>query len=402
MPFYRNKKTSIKKVLKITGWTILSIFVLINITILISGKFHIYRAIQNTIFQGRLKPSIHEYSIFYNRIIEASNPREWDTHPSYASNDLKQEDVELFNTIGTESYLIIKNDSLYYEKYWPEYNNSNKDSISNSFSVAKSIISLLIGIAVDEGKITSIDDPIGKYVESYNEDGKEKITLRHLLTMSSGLNWDESSTPFSDNTEAYYGWDLESLMDKQSVMEEPGVYFDYMSGNTQLLGFALEKATDMSVSEYTQQKLWGPLGATYNALWNLDTKDGHEKTFCCIYATSRDYARIGQLMLNKGMWKGKRIISSKYVQQATSLADLKVKPDDSKNKKYGLSWWIDHYRGLNIYYARGILGQYIICIPEHDLVIVRTGYSRGEKLPTDHAEDLYWYIDAALEMTNGK
>jgi len=398
MLFYKNRKRTLRRILKITGWTILSIIVIINLIILISGKFHLYKTIQNTLLQGRFVPTIHEKNIFFNRPIEASSPQEWKAHPRLPAHKLSDQTIERLKSIDTESFLIIKNNRLYFEQYWTSYHNANKDEISNSFSVAKSILSILIGIARDEGLISDLDQPIGNFVESYNTDGKELISLRHLLTMSSGLNWDESPTPFSDNTEAYYGTDLEDLMNKQEVAEAPGIYFDYMSGNTQLLGFALEKATGMSVSEYAQRKLWGPINATTDALWNLDGQEGHEKTFCCFYATPRDFARIGQLFLNKGMWNGKRVISEAYIQETITPADLRDKNTDLPNTKYGLSWWIDNYEGLQIYYARGILGQYIICIPKYDLVIVRTGYQRGEKLETDHPSDLYWYIDAAIEM----
>ncbi len=391
------KKINWRRVFKIFGWSMLTIIVSINLIIIISGKFHIYRAIANTIFQGRLMPDIHEQAIFENRVIVATNPTEWKTHQDFALNTLDKLDVERFNSIETESFLVIKNDSLFFERYWEEYNEQNMDSLSNSFSVAKSVISALVGIAIDEGKIGSIDDPIGKYVESYNSDGLEKITIRHLLTMSSGLNWDESPSPFSDNTEAYYGWDLEKLMNKQSVEYDPGEKFEYMSGNTQLLGFALKEATGMTLSKYLEEKLWGPLGCTSNALWNLDDDDGHEKAFCCLYSTSRDFARIGQLYLQNGNWHGKQLIPEAWVKQSITPADL-INEDGSENTKYGLSWWITEFKGLPVFYARGILGQYIICIPKYELVVVRTGYNRGEKLPSDHPEDVYWYIEAALKM----
>ncbi len=397
MPFYRMRKIPWRKIFKVFGWTILSIIVLINLYIIISGKFHLYRAMANTLFNARLLPGIHNYESFENRVVKATNPVEWETHHKYAQNDLRSVDIDRLESIETESFLIIKHDSLYFEKYWEEHADHTKDSTTNSFSVAKSIVSILIGIAYEEGKIKSIDQPVGDYVKSYNKDGKEDITIRHLLTMSSGLNWDESASPFSDNTEAYYGWDLEELMDKQDVVSTPGKVFDYMSGNTQLLGFVLEKATGQTVSDYASEKLWGPLGCTSDALWNLDERNGHEKTFCCVYATTRDFARIGQLFINKGTWRGKRIVSESWVNQSITPADLKTE-DGEKNTKYGLSWWLTSFRNHEVYYARGIRGQYIICVPDYDIVIVRTGYYRGDKLDSDHPEDVYWYIEAALAM----
>ena len=391
------KKFPLKRTLKITGWTILGIIVAANLFILISGKFHLYKAIRNTILEGRLMPTIHEYQIFHNRTIEANNPIHWPTQCDYAGHRLRDTDIEKFNSIETESYLIIRNDSLYFEQYWPEYYQYNADSISNSFSVAKSIVSILIGIAIDEGKIGGLEDKVADYIPAFKKGDLGKITIRHTLNMSTGLNWDESSSPLSDNTEAYYGWDLLDMVENQEALEEPGKQFNYLSGNTQIAAFCLEKAIGKPISEYASEKLWTPLNATHNALWNLDEKDGMEKAFCCFYATTRDFARIGQLFLRNGKWGNKQIVSSAYVKESTTPADI-VTEDGSENKKYGLSWWLDNYNGLEIQYARGILGQYIIVIPRYDLVVVRTGYQRGEKLDTDHPEDLYWYIDAALAM----
>lgn len=385
-----------KKVFKRTGWAILALIAVVNIVILIRGDFYIYKAFANTIMKGRFGPSIDEHDIFYNRTLEAAEPQPWKTHPDYAANNLRQKDLERFESVETVSYVVIRNDSLYFEQYWDGF---DRNSITNSFSVAKSVVSILIGIAVDEGLIKNIDEPAGNYVPSFSEDGKEKVTIRYLLTMSSGLDWYESGAdPFSDNAEAYYGWDLEGMVNNMELETEPGKVFNYQSGNTQVLAMVLEKATGKNISEYATEKLWKPLGMMSDGLWNLDGEDGMEKAFCCIYATARDYARIGQLFLNGGSWKGERIISNAYVQESVRPADLKDENGDP-NKKYGLSWWMDNYEGVPFYYARGILGQYIICVPKYELVVFRAGHQRGDKRDNDHPEDLYWYIEAALTMS---
>jgi CubicO group peptidase (beta-lactamase class C family) len=257
---------------------------------------------------------------------------------------------------------------------------------------------LLIGIAIDDGLIGSVDDPVAKYLEEFEKDGREKITIRDLLTMSSGLDWDESgSSPMSDNAEAYYGWDLRGQMFGIKPKMNPGEVFEYASCNTQFLGFILSKVTQMSVAEYLEQKIWRPIGMEQEALWNLDDKDGDEKAFCCLYATARDFLRIGRLMLHNGNWNGSQIVSEDWVQQSVTPAKL-LNEKKEPNVVYGQSWWIDVYKGTPFYYARGILGQYIICIPAYDLVIFRAGHQRGEKTDSDHPEDIYWYIEAALAM----
>jgi CubicO group peptidase (beta-lactamase class C family) len=377
------------------GWGILILIAGVNLFIIVTGRFYIYKAFANTVMVGRFGPAIDEHEIFFNRVVHAPKPQPWKTHPDYAANSLRDTDIEKFRSIGTVSFAVVYRDSLFFEQYWEGY---NKASVTNSFSVAKSVVSMLIGVAIGDGKIESVDDPVSKYLPEFEAEGKEKITLRHLLTMSSGLDWDESgSDPLSDNAEAYYGWDLEDVMYSLDVKEDPGITFEYMSCNTQILAFVLEKATGKHVSEYLEEKLWSPLGMGDSALWNLDDEDGHEKAFCCLYATARDYLRLGSLYMKGGQWKGRQLVPENYVRESLTPAKLK-NTEGNLNVNYGFQWWLDTYKGMDVFYARGILGQYIICIPSKELVIFRAGHERGDKLDTDHPEDLYWYIDAALQM----
>ncbi|MCW3120170.1 MAG: beta-lactamase, partial [Chitinophagaceae bacterium] len=269
----------------------------------------------------------------------------------------------------------IKNDSLLYENYWDGYNDS---SLSNSFSVAKSITSLLIGIAIKEGKIKSVGDAVGNYLPEFKEGLGAKLTIRDLLTMSSGSNWDESyANPLSVTTEAYYGSDLYKTATGIKIIREPGTLHSYKSGDTGLLGLILEKATGKSLSEYASGKLWKPLGAEHPALWSTDREKGNEKAYCCFNTNARDFARIGQLMLDSGKWNGSAIIDSAYYQQSISACNI---PDETGKpcNYYGYQWWIrPAYEG--VFYARGILGQYVIVIPSKKTIIVRLGKKRSDK-----------------------
>jgi len=270
--------------------------------------------------------------------------------------------------------------------------------VSNSFSVAKSIVSILTGIALKEGSIRDIDQPVGDFLPAFGKGARARITIRHLLTMCSGLNWDESYiNPFSMTTKAYYGKDLKGLIMNLEAVEEPGRVFKYLSGNTLVLAMVLEKATGMNLSKYASEKLWKPLGAGRSALWSLDKKDGREKAYCCFNSNARDFARMGQLYLDRGMWKGRRLVPADYVAASTRPAPL-VHPDGRPCGIYGYSWWLARHRDMRIFYARGILGQYIICIPEKRMVIVRLGHKRGPKNSEGQPEDLYLYVDAAMDM----
>ena len=392
------------KVLKKIGKWLLIILVVLNLAIIISGRTYIYKALGNTYLKGRKGPGIDEYQIFSNREVVNGTHVSWHHSKKYNTKKIPAEAQKEFDAMESVAYVIIKNDSMVHEQYWDGY---GEDSYSNSFSMAKTFVGILIGIAIDEGKIKSIDQPVGDFLPEYTQGENAKLTVKHLLTMSSGVNFDENYTsPLAYPAAAYYGNDLKKLTDKYSVTEEPGKVFRYLSGNSVLLGFIIEKATGKKVSEYASEKLWTPLGAKNKAFWSLDHENGMEKAYCCFNSNAPDFARIGEMFLDTGKWNGIQIVSPEYVLNSIKLADLED-VNGGKQQKYGYAWWIiPNYlpagqagKGHNIYYARGILGQYIFCIPDEKMVVVRLGKKREKQLPTeDHPKDVYTYIDAALEM----
>ncbi|MFH1004710.1 MAG: serine hydrolase [Bacteroidota bacterium] len=389
-----------KLFLKFFKW-LLIILVLLNIIILISGKTYLYKGFVNTYLKGRITADIDEYLIFENRIVKADSGREWVLAKNYNKINIPQKYLMDMERMKTIAYLIVKDDSIFYEQYWDYYKDT---SHTNSFSMAKTLVSILIGIAIDEGKIKSIDQPVSDFLYEFKKENKKKVTIRHLLTMSSGIDFDESySNPIGFTAEAYYGNDLHKLIFRYNVTEEPGKYFEYLSGNTQLLGFVLSKATGMSISEYASEKLWKPIEAKHDAFWSLDHKDGDEKAYCCFNSNARDFARIGKLFLDSGRWNGKQIVSEKYVLESIQPAPTLEKDDNSKNNRYGYSWWLmPNYKGHNIFYARGIMEQYIIIIPDEKIIIVRLGKTRDNININGHPKNLYWYIDAAIDMCDRK
>ena len=287
------------------------------------------------------------------------------------------------------------------------------NQVSNSFSAAKTVIGLLIGIAIEEGKIQSVDDFAGKYIPEFNKNGREKITIRHLLTMSAGFDWVESgSNPLSEAAEGYYGKDLFALVTRLRVVETPGQKFNYQSGNSQILGFILERATGKSLHQYTEEKLWQPLGAGSNAFWSLDKENGDEKAFCCLYATARDFALIGQLILNKGKWNNNQVVPIWFMEKMVKTPKMSTK-EGVKNMRYGWHIWIYKNHGNPVYYCRGLMGQYMIAIPNKNRVIVRLGakrdvhysipknrlndraYRKENNEKYGHTLDLYRYLDMA-------
>ncbi|MCB0478170.1 MAG: beta-lactamase family protein [Crocinitomicaceae bacterium] len=405
-----------RKILKYTGLSILGLLLLLSTVILISGKSYIFKAVWATYFRGQTGPGIYDLDVFYYSTIPASDqPEPWKTFDGIEHLTLRQEQKKYLEELETTSILVIHNNEIIYEEYWDEH---NKEKVSNSFSVAKSYISVLIGIAIDKGFIASIDDPASKYLDWFTGDGKDKITIRHLLEMAGGLDWGESGgNPLSHNAEGYYGWDLLSLVKSLNAVEEPGVKLDYQSGNTQIIGFVLKEATGMTISEFAYEFLWSKIGSENDAHWSLDDEGGMEKAFCCLYATTRDFARLGRLINENGFYNGKMILSTSYISEMLTPARI-VEEGNQPNDQYGLFYWLYPSGNDPVYYARGILGQYVISIPSQNIIIVRTGHKRDEKYEFEeiknmegimpqyekyierigHPSDLFLYIDIAYEL----
>jgi len=272
---------------------------------------------------------------------------------------------------NTVAFLIIKNDTIQYEKYWRNYDEA---SIVPSFSMAKSITSILIGCAIDDELIKSVNEPVTNYIPELKENGFDKVTIEHLLQMTSGLKFNESYyNPFGDAATFYYGTNLRKAINKMKLKSEPAKQFEYKSGSTQLLGLVLERALKhKTISAYLEEKIWKPLEMEFDASWSLDKQNnGLEKTFCCLNARARDYAKIGRLYLNKGNWNGKQIVSEDWVNKST-----KIDTTNGSVWYYQYQWWIPTKTGD--FMAQGILGQYIYVHPDKNLIIVRLGKNQGK------------------------
>lgn len=283
--------------------------------------------------------------------------------------------VKLHHTI---SFMIIRNDTILYEYYAPGYSDSNKVS---SFSVAKSFVSTLIGIAIQEGKIKGVDQSITDFIPELKDKGFSQITIQDLLKHTSGIHFSKQRyNPNSDNAQFYYTKNLRAKMLEATIDGPPGLHFNYQSENYQLLGLIIERATQQTLSNYLQEKLWKPLGMESDAFWNTDNQGDSaiEKAFCCLNATTRDFAKLGRLFLHKGNWNGKQILSTEWITEAT-------RPDTTNGGKFNFQYnWLTGPKKYGSYYAAGLYGQYIYVYPEKNVIIVRFGKQDLEYNPT------YW------------
>lgn len=304
---------------------------------------------------------------------------------------------ELLDKSKTVAFLVIKNDSIVYENYLNGYVDS---SIVPSFSVAKSFVSALIGIAIDEGHINSINDPITHYLDFKRHDELQNITIKDVLTMESGIKFQEIYySPFADVAKYYYGLNTAKYLYNIKVKSSPGE-FEYISVNTQILSEIIESATGQTFLSYFDEKLWQPLEPEFPATWNQDSKKHQNfKTFCCLNARARDFAKLGLLYLHDGKWNNKQIVPKEWVKESTSYKN------EENRFLYSYQWWHNNevtkknnealtrkdffniYRGDDLeqyniqpvddFFARGVLGQHIYVHPASKTVIVRLGKGTG-------------------------
>ncbi len=372
------------KFLKKALYFVIVLIIVFSALAFITGKTYLFRSVIYNF------SNIDDYKIFTNNKVIAAKSMPWAISSNYNKVGYPDSLNSLLEKLSTVGLLMVKNDSIVMEKYWDGYNDS---SLSGSFSMAKSITSILIGVAIKEGLLKSIEQPVGDFLPEFKEGDKSKLRIVDLLTMSSGTNWDESYwNPLSVTAEIYYGTDAYKTATSVSMIHQPGTLHNYKSGDTQLLGLILLKATGKSLSEYASEKLWQPLGATHTALWSTDQENGKEKAYCCFNSNTRDFARIGKLMLDSGKIGGVRIFDSSFYLQSISQCGIK----DTKGLAcdyYGYQWWIDPEH-KEIFYARGILGQYIIMIPSKKIIIVRlakkTDSKRVNTVPTEVRYLINW------------
>lgn len=337
-----------------------------------AGSTTVMRTIQYN-FSG-----IDDYRIFPQRRMSAS-PQPFhfidntDVNANLKVSHGDQRGIALYALLErthTTAFLFIKDDRIVAENYFDGYDRATP---SLSFSVAKSALSILVGCALADGHFKSIDQPVTDFVPELAARGFTAVTLKHLLQMTSGLDYAEPGMPLGLHDRLYYTDRLEREILNFKLKEIPGTRFEYKSGDAFLLALALKRALgSLSISDYMQQRLWQPLGMEYDGIWSLDhAPDGLEKTVCCLATTARDFAKFGRLYLNQGMWDGKQIVPADWVQAARQ-SDLSI----GGAWNYQRMWW-RVAQDRTDFMANGHLGQFLYINPSDNVVIVRLGKSMG-------------------------
>jgi CubicO group peptidase (beta-lactamase class C family) len=277
---------------------------------------------------------------------------------------------------NTTAFIIIRNDSILYEKY---FNSHTRDAYCKSFSVSKNFISALVGIALDEKLIQSVDDPVVNYIPEFKSNiYLSSVTIRHCLSGTTGFPANNGGTfPWHDNVKVYYSSNIPRLLSTLKYETKPGSFFQTEEYSSCLLGLVLEKATKMTVSQYLSQKLWKPLGMEYSALWVLDNENnGLEVAMSGLTARPIDFAKFGCLYLKNGTWNNKQIISNKWIHESTAPDTNSLSYWDGGY--YTDTWWGTLKRdGTYEYSANGHFSQRIYIAPAKNSVIVRFGTQQG-------------------------
>lgn len=300
---------------------------------------------------------------------------------TYQSNGRTTSITDYLRAHPLTGLLIAKDDTILFEHY--QYARADTDRFL-SHSMAKTITGLLVGAALEEGAIRSIDDPVSAYVPELEGTEYGATPIRALLLMASGLAFREEYRPGDDVTRLVQALTgpgapgaVASLQQFGTRAGAPGRIFNYSSADSELLGLVVSRATKTPLADYFSQRLWAPLGAEADAAWDIDPS-GQELGFCCVVARLRDWARLGLMMANEGHWNGRQVVSRQWLYESTT-------PDRSLNAGYGYQLWLSneprrHYR------LRGVFGQFVLIDPATRLVLVQTAVQMRPNDPSANAE----------------
>lgn len=368
----------------IVAVVLFSLIYTFDLNYLIKGVRVVYLNGYTTVF-------IDDNEYFDTVQVETSDtPEPWPQHINYNKTNLSNSFDDFNSEMETAAFLVFKNDSIITEKY---YNGYNENSVINSFSIVKTLISVSLAKAIEQGYIKGLEQKVIDFIPELKGEFANEVTVEDLISMQSGMKWVEPSlNPFSVIAKTYFINDINKLMLEQPYINQPGINFHYSSGNTQVLAIVIERATGQKITDYFSENFWKKMNAEKDAIWQLDSyESGNAKAFCCFSTNARDLSRMGKLYINNGSWNGEQLVSEDYIKNSLTPRDTLI---------YGLGVWMTNYRGHEIGMMRGHLGQYIMFIPKKNIIISRFGREYIDKGIIEITEDTYVYIDEALRITD--
>ena len=349
----------------------------VGVWMLAIGPVAVFRVITNG------TTTVWDHSRYPGREISASpQPQPWATAPLDLSavpivigSETRSLDAVLQST-PTLAFVVVDRGRLVYEWYAEGH---DPGTPVMSFSVTKSILGLLIGAAIDDGLIGSVTDPVSDYLPEMASGGLDRVTIEQLLTMDSGLDYVEDDNPFGKHVEFNYTPDLAAATLALRVGSHPDDFFRYKSGDYAILGLILDRILgETSITGYLQERLWDPLGAMDAGMWSTDAAGGLERAWCCFATSARDLARVGQLVVDKGVWGGRQLLPVEWIdaalESAYRLSEWPVEYSDSVFTGYGYGWW---EMAGGAWAGQGKGGQYLYLLPDRGLVVVRQGEASG-------------------------
>lgn len=281
--------------------------------------------------------------------------------------------------------MVLKDGVIVHEEYRL---GAGPESQLTSWSMAKSVVATLVGIALKEGHIHSLHDKVSRYIPELQGQAYGETTVQDLLRMASGIRFDENYASLSSDIRILFykvflgGMPIDKAVATLPAEHAPGTVFHYKSVDSQVLAWVLRRATGQSLSRYAELKLWQPLGMQDPAYWNLDHAGGNELAYCCLNASLRDYAKIGQLYLQQGRWQGQQLLPADWVVQSTQRPEPWLAPGHGYAERgYGYHWWVPRAADQE-FFANGVWGQTIYVAPKAGVVIVKTSVDPDFKAHT--------------------
>ncbi|MDA9755538.1 beta-lactamase family protein [Flavobacteriales bacterium] len=327
----------------------------------------------------------------------SSNPQPWPEGPNWDQVAPDEDGRTWLENSKTASFLVIQNDSVVYESYFKGH---DVTTLTNSFSMVKSITAMAVGLAVNRGLVDE-QARLSEYLPRFAEGENADLTVQEVLQMRSNIPFGESyKDPFGFQAKAYYRDDNRTLLEPYRVEGTPGTTFHYQGGNTMLLAEVLDQVRDGNLSNDIANGLWEQMGAEHDAFWGLDgdpSEGAVERSFAQYYATTRDFARFGQLLLDTGAWKGQQLLPRDFTERM--ITPIERLTDEVDTDFYGYQIWLGTTDdGLPFSMLEGLRGQMVISLPDLDMVVVRTGYDKLKAKKRDLPVDTYTVIDVARRL----